>query len=77
MAQPHPVPRRRYLTSAWLVLLYETQEKYDLKTCLTHINQTGYKNSGATVPVDGENSNFVKMDPFRVFDRAYYQGEYR
>ena len=44
---------------------------------MTRINQTGYKNSGATIPVDGENSNFVKMDPFRVFDRAYYQGEYR
>ena len=39
--------------------------------------QTGYKNSGATLPVDGENANFIKMDPFRIFNRPYYQPQYK
>jgi hypothetical protein len=37
----------------------------------------GYKNSGATLSVDSENSNFIKMDPFRVFNRSYYQNHYK
>ena len=36
-----------------------------------------YKNTGATIPVDGENVNFIKMDQFRVFNRATYQDQYR
>lgn len=36
-----------------------------------------YKNTGATIPVDGENCNFIKMDPFRVFNRASYQDDYK
>lgn len=27
--------------------------------------------------VDGENANFIKMDPFRVFNRSYYQNQYK
>lgn len=42
-----------------------------------HFCFTGYKNAGATIPVDGENCNFIKMDPFRVFNRATYQNEYK
>lgn len=40
-------------------------------------DQTGYKNSGATMPVDGENAHFIKVDPFRVFNRSYYQSQYK
>jgi hypothetical protein len=29
------------------------------------------------MPVDGENANFIKMDPFRIFNRSYYQNQYK
>ena len=29
------------------------------------------------MPVDGENANFIKVDPFRIFNRSYYQGQYK
>jgi hypothetical protein len=44
---------------------------------LTPKNFAGYKNSGATMPVDGENANFIKTDPFRIFNRSYYQNQYK
>jgi hypothetical protein len=36
-----------------------------------------YKVSGATMPVDAENANFIKVDPFRVFNRPDYQVQYK
>ncbi len=44
---------------------------------LTQRHCAGYKNSGVTMTVDGENSSFIKMDPFRVFNRPYYQNQYK
>ena len=29
------------------------------------------------MPVDGENAHFIKVDPFRIFNRPYYQGQYK
>lgn len=29
------------------------------------------------MPVDGENANFIKVDQFRVFNRAYYMQQYK
>ena len=37
----------------------------------------GYKNNGSTLPVDGENANFIKIEPFRVFHRSSYQEQYK
>jgi hypothetical protein len=41
------------------------------------MEDAGYKNSGATMSVDGENAHFIKVDPFRVFNRSYYQIQYK
>jgi hypothetical protein len=29
------------------------------------------------MPVDGENAHFIKVDPFRIFNRPYYQDQYK
>ena len=29
------------------------------------------------MPVDAENANFIKVDPFRVFNRADYKNQYK
>jgi hypothetical protein len=48
------------------------------KRCNAHFSGNAvYKISGATMAVDGENANFIKVDPFSVFNRPYYVNQYK